>query len=165
MPVDGKYSDSVRQINDADRQKFKDSQEAAFRRLVRATIRKGPFTKSERDVILAFVNHWFAHRAKGAVHPGRKKLAKRADVAVITVKRTLAKMRDAGVINAEAHLHGLRGKATEYTVDTVALFAFCGSKIPGDFVNGGSNEPTRGWVKMSHRINNIITFPSQELGG
>ncbi|MEX3315701.1 hypothetical protein [Sulfitobacter sp. PS-8MA] len=144
---------------------FKDSQEAAFRRVIRQTIRRGPFTKSEREVVLAFINHWFQHRksTKGVVHPGRKKLANKAGVSIATVKRTLALLRDYGAIDAVDHLEGLHGNATEYTVNTVALTDLCAKKKSDVRVYGGSNDPTRGRVKMTHRINNVVKFPVQGL--
>jgi len=158
------YSDSARVYNAEQTGTFKDSQEASFRRIIRQTIRKGPFTKSEREVVLAFINHWFHHRksTKGVVHPGRKKLAKRANVSIATVKRTLAMLRDYGVISAKAHLEGLHGNATEYTVCTIALTELCAKKKADIRVDGGSNEPTQGRVKMTPRINNVIAFPSQD---
>jgi len=159
MSRDGQYGDSSPEINES----FKDTQEAAFRRVIRQAIRRGPFTKSEREVVLAFFNHWFQHRknTKGVVHPGRKKLAKRAAVSIPTVKRTLAMLRDFGVIYAKAHLHGLRGNATEYTVCTIALTELCAKKKADIALDGGSNDPTQGRVKMIPRINNVIAFPSQ----
>lgn len=143
---------------------FKDGQEAAYRRLIRAQIRSGPFTKSQREVILAFFNHWFHHRksTKGVVHPGRKKLAKRADVCTATVKRTLWLLRETGVIFPVAHIKGLHGNATEYTVNTDSLYVLCTMKKADLPVYGGSNDPTHGRVKMTHRISNVLIFPSQK---
>jgi len=168
MPFEANISpcgDSTSEI-----QKFTDSNEARFRRDVRADVRKGPFTKSERDVVLAFVNHWFQHRKspKGFVHPGRTKLAKRAGVSIATVKRTLAMLRDNGAIVPVGYLEGLHGKATEYTIDTIALTELCAKKKANITRNGGSNDPTQGRVKMTHRINNVITFPAKNkntIGG
>lgn len=163
MTAEKHIGDSAPFYNPEQTGTFKDSQEASFRRIIRQTIRKGPFTKSEREVVLAFINHWFYHRksTKGVVHPGRKKLAKRADVSIATVKRTLAMLRDYGVISAKAHLEGLHGNATEYTVCTIALTELCAKKKADIRVNGGSNEPTQGEVKMTPRINNVVAFPSQ----
>ena len=84
--------------------KFKDSQEAAFRRLVRDEIRRGPFTKGQRDAFLVFINHWFHHRNSkgGMVHPGRKKIAQKSKVTIKTVSRLFEILRHYGVITAEA---------------------------------------------------------------
>lgn len=132
---------------------FSSSDEAAFRRRVRSLVRSGPFTKSEREVILAFVNHWFALRVAnhGVVYPGRKKLAKRAKVSVATVKRTLSLLRTYKAIAPTAHLNGLSGKATEYVVNIPALAFLCGLESLPKRNNGGSNDPTPGRVKMTHR--------------
>lgn len=106
---------------------FKDSQEASFRRVIRDEIRRGPFSKGQRDALLAFMNHWFAHRNSkcGIVHPGRQKIAKKAGVTIKTVSRLFEILRLYGVIEASDHLNGLRGNATEYTVDTEVLGAVC----------------------------------------
>ena len=145
---------------------FKDSQEAAFRRIVRAAIKVGPFTKSERDVTLAFMNHWFVHRngVKGIVHPGRKKLAQKAGVTPRTVTNVLAFLRRAGVLEAKAHLKGLHGDATEYAVDIDALYAL--SRMSKDTLIsiGWKIVHTPGVEKISTRNSNIIPFPSQKVG-
>lgn len=146
---------------------FRDSQEAAFRRVIRQCIRRGPFTKSEREVVMAFINHWFHHRnsTKGVVHPGRKKLAKRAGVSVRTVASVLDMLRAHKVIDPVAHLHGLHGNATEYTVCTVALTVLCDKKKSDLAVNGVQNCTGRGRAKIAHRISNVIAFPSCESRG
>jgi hypothetical protein len=144
--------------------KFADSHEAEFRRVIRRTIQKGPFSKSERLVVLAFFNHWFHHRksTRGIVHPGRKKLAKKADVSIRTVAHVLAILRNEGVLIATAHLNGLHGNATEYTVSVIALTELC-EKKKGDLrVIGVQNVPPQGRAKIAHRNNNVVTFPSQE---
>lgn len=148
---------------------FKDSQEAAFRRSVRRDIHRGPFTKSERAVVLAFFNHWFQHRKKagGVVHPGRKKLAKRAEVSIRTVASVLDLLRKHHVIQATAHLNGLHGNATEYTVCTVALSILCRKKKQDIRVYGVQNCTTRGRAKIAHRIYtyaNGCLSPIQEDG-
>jgi len=160
IPIPGQFSTGTRQ-------KFLDSESAKFRRVMRSAIRSGKFTKSERDVMLALVNHWFAHRAKddGIIHPGRKKLAKKAKVSLKTVSRCLGMLRENNAIIAVAHLHGMNGNATEYAVDTAAFFKLCGAKIPDWLVNGETNVPSQGVDKMSRRINNVITFPDAKNGG
>jgi len=90
-------------------QAFKDSAEAKFRREVRSMIRRGPFSKADRDVTLALVNHWLHHRRTSEViHPGRTKLAAKAGVSVSTVKRCLALLRHYGAIDAVAHEREVR---------------------------------------------------------
>lgn len=143
---------------------FKDSQEAAFRRVIRQAIRRGPFSKSERDVTLAFVNHWFQHRnsEKKVVHPGRRKLAKRAGVSVRTVASTLDLLRRHGAIVAVAHLHGLHGNATEYVVNVPALTDLCAKSKTDIRVNGVQFCTGSGRAKIAHRISNVVAFPSQK---
>lgn len=142
---------------------FRDSKEAEFRRSIRASIRSGPFTKGQRDVTLAFFNHWLHHRKSraGVVFPGRKRLARKAGVTIKTVSRTLDVLREHGVINAEAHLEGLHGMATEYTVSVVRLYEFCAKKRTETRKYGGTNVPTLGRDKMSRRISNVLMFPDQ----
>lgn len=106
-------------------QAFSDSVEARFQRRLRSDVRKSALTRSEKDVLIAFLNHWFYHRHKGPVHPGRGKLAKKARVHLNSVKATLAMLRDFGAITATAHLFGKQGNATEYTVSLAHLEALC----------------------------------------
>lgn len=144
---------------------FKDSQEQAFRRLVRAAIRKGDFTKGERDVTLALVNHWFHHKAKGKMHPGLAKIARQAKVTEKTVSRTFGKLRDAGIMIALTPLKGNRYKATEYVLDLVALMVFCGCGWADDLLKNVPSSVVKmshlSRDKMSHRINTVATAPSQ----
>ena len=111
---------------------FKNSAEAAFRKLVREVIRNSDMTKGEKAVTLAFVNLWFHHRngPKGHIHPGREKLAKTAQVSVRTVASTLDLLRQAGVIVAIGRLHGEGQRPTQYKVRIGALFGFCGADVP-----------------------------------
>jgi hypothetical protein len=152
---------------------FKDSQEAAFRRLVRQAIRKADFTKSERDVTLALVNHWFHHKGSsgGLVHPGREKLAKRAKVSVRTVASTLAMLRAAGVLEPVSNLYGGKGKATAYRLQIHPLLTLCGCDWVDDFLHGmaaqnctvsGQGIARYARAKIAHRINYVETHPSQE---
>jgi hypothetical protein len=104
---------------------FSKTVEARFQRQLRADVRKSALTRSEKDVLIAFLNHWFHHRHKGPVHPGRKKLAKRANVHINSVKATLAMLREFGAIEATAFLFGKCGNATEYTVSLPHLEALC----------------------------------------
>lgn len=100
---------------------FKKSREAERQRYVRSIIRKtkrNTLTKAERDVLLTMVNLWFYHKCgpNGFIHPGRSKIAKRADVSVVTVARALARLRAYGFIDPTDYAKGGR-KATRYFVD------------------------------------------------
>ena len=145
---------------------FKDSRELAFRRRVRDEIRRGPFTKGHRDALLAFINHWFHHRNSkgGMVHPGRKKIAQKAKVTIKTVSRLFEILRHYGVITAEAHLNGLHGCATLYSVSIIHLDALC-RVSKSDFRNtvGQLSQP-KGETKCPTVLDdasNVIKFPSQ----
>lgn len=144
---------------------FNAGSEAAFRRVIRNQIRKGPFTKGQRDVALAFFNHWFFHRTstKKVVHPGRDKLARKAGVTIRTVTRTLDILRAHGAIIAVAHLEGLHGKATEYVVDIVAMTELCDLKKTDIRVNGGTNCTAVGRDTMSRRSCDVLPFPSHRI--
>lgn len=100
--------------------------DASFRRYVRAKVKSGPFTPSDKNIILAIVNLWFHH--KSFIHPGRKKLAAKAGVTEKTVSRSLAKLRQSGVLILVSHLTGGR-KATRYDVDAIKLLELCGCPI------------------------------------
>lgn len=145
---------------------FKDSQEAAFRRVVRSAIRKGPFTKGQRDALLTFLNHWFHHRNSkgGIVHPGRKRIAQKSGVTIKTVSRLFLVLRASGVLVAEDNLHGMRGKATDYSVSIPHLMEVC-SMSKADWRNtvGQLSQP-KGGTKCPTVLNdgdNVILFPSQ----
>lgn len=169
MPFEHDYGDSTPNFNPEQTRTFEKSQEAAFRRLVRQAIRKGPFTKSERDITLALFNHWFHHKngPKSYIHPGRKKLAKKAGVTEKTVSRCLSMLRVSGVIRPLGPLKGNRYKATEYAVDPYALFVLCGCDWVDHFVrNVPSRMPGMSHLqrdKMSHRINNVKADPFQKV--
>ena len=110
---------------------FTDSAEATFRARIRRAIKGGPFSKAERDVTLAFFNHWLHHRGKrdGTTWPGRERLAKAAGVSIKTVSRCLDMLRNSGAIIPEAHLNGLGQNATEYSVDIASLLRLCDAKL------------------------------------
>ena len=153
---------------------FVNSQEAAFRRIVRDAIRKSSLTKSEQAVVTAVVNLWFHHKASGVMHPGREKIAKRACVSIKTVTRTLAKMADAGCLVVVSHQNGGRA-ATRYRLRIVPLLALCGARIPewisGEIVPQPEGEmsrflktecpalvkkcPALGGDKMSHGLKDV----------
>ena len=107
---------------------YKDSADYAFKRMVRAAIRKSEMTKSDRDITLAIVDLWFFHKngRKKYIHPGRRKLAKKAKVTIITVARCLAKLRAAGILTVIKNPRGEGQKPTQYTVNIHALLVFCG---------------------------------------
>ena len=126
-----------------DSRKFKDSQEAAFRRVVRDAVRKADFTKAERDVTLALVNFWFHHKSSGKpIHPGREKLAIRAGVSVRTVASTLAMLRAASVLVPVANLNGGFKTATRYTVNIPHLLTLCGCDWLDHFLRGSNRNCT-----------------------
>jgi len=154
---------------------FKDSQEAAFRRIVRQAIRKGPFTKGERDVTLALVNLWFHHRngPKGYIHPSRKMLAERAGVSVRTVASTLAMLRAGDMIVPVSGLRGGKAKATRYKVNARQVMVFCGVDWLDEFMRGTGGNCTvwkpeiarYGRAKIAHCISNVSTGLSQNGEG
>lgn len=152
-------------------QKFSDSGEAAFRRLIRAAISQGPFTKSQRDVTLAFFNHWLHHKAsaKGFVHPSREALAKGAGCTVKTVSRTLGLLRAAGVISPMTGLRAGQGKSVQYKVKTYPLFCLCGMDWTDELLRHGvQNVPLKllemsrqSRDKMSHCLTDVKGCPDQ----
>ncbi len=151
---------------------FMDSKEAELRRSVRQSIRSGPFTKGERDVTLAFFNHWFQNRRSGIgfVHPGRNKLAKRADTSIKTVTRTLEKLRLHGVIIAKSNDLGGGRRATRYAVSLAHLYDLCGKSkrdicpaVNRDIsLNRGTNVPLKSGTKCPTDKGNIINLSSHE---
>lgn len=149
---------------------FKDSQEAAFRRIVRDAVRKGPFTKCERDVALALVNHWFHHKSKAApIHPGRALIARKANVTEKTVSRAMAKLRAAFVLDPVANLSGGYKTPTKYRLNIPALMTLCGCDWLDQFMLGRrQNVPVVTAQmsrlrrdKMSHSIKGVESDPSQ----
>lgn len=149
---------------------FKDSQEAAFRRMVRDAVRKAAMTKGERDVTLAIVNYWFHHKGTGKpIHPGREKLAKRAGVSLRTVASTLAMLRAAGVLNPVSNLKGGFKTATRYQVNVSALLSLCGCDWLDDFLRGARSDCTvvnrefarLSHAKIAHGIYSVQSRPSQ----
>ena len=129
---------------------FRESDEAHFRRIVRASIRKGPFTAGQRDITLALFDHWFHHKAKngGIIHPGRERLAKKSGKTEKTVTRTLAMLRAAGIIFPVECDRGQGRKATRYKVNFIALFTLCGDGWVEFFMK---NVPPL-YAKMSHQM-------------
>ena len=104
---------------------FKQSRSAEEQRQIRAIVRKIPrdkLTKGQRDILMVIVNQWFHHRygPKGYIHPGRKLIAKKANVTVVTVARALDVLREAKVIEAIRYAKG-GTFSTRYTVNLMAL--------------------------------------------
>jgi hypothetical protein len=161
---------------------FKDSREAHFRRDTRGWVRRSNLSRTEKEILLAFLNHWFVHRHDGPVHPGRKRLGGKAKASRRMVNYALAMFREFGVIDAVAHETGNSaegmGLATEYTVDTTKLIDLCqmpkaalrewrkNAKIGEPRINGVQNCTGSGGAKSAPRNNqcNVIAFPSQRRG-
>lgn len=145
---------------------FAESREAAFCARMRGLVKRGPFTKSERDVLKAFIDHWLHHRKDkdGVVYPGRKRLAKKANVTARTVTSALALFRASGMIVAVARLEGLDGKATEYWVDVDRFDEVCRMTKKEVLVNGWKKCPTRGVEKISTRNNTSNVIPLRVQG-
>lgn len=141
--------------------KFQDTKEFKFRQRLRKEIDRSGFTSAQKRVLSAFVNHWFVHRHKGNVHPGRNALAKRADASIKTVSRALSLFRSLEIIEATDCLHGgSGGDATVYLLHDGNLSVFCkmtkkqlrrhiSENVPP--ILGGSNVPGQTRDKMSHR--------------
>lgn len=108
--------------------KFKDSQEAAGRRIIRTAIRNGGFTRSQRDAFLAIANHWFHYKSKKFMHPSRDQIARKAKVSVRTVAWCMSHLRKAGALVVLSDLKGGQGKATVYRMCEHALLNMCGLK-------------------------------------
>lgn len=159
---------------------FRDSKEATFRRYLREAVRESNLTRGEKALTLAFINHWFVHRHKGAVHPGRKKLAKRTGASLRAVNYTFNLLREFKAIEAVAYEGGNEagawGKATEYTVDTVRLLALCEAskaelqawrkaKMQPDPRNTGCKNARSKGAKIAPRNNpcTVIPFPSHRV--
>jgi DNA-binding transcriptional MocR family regulator len=149
------------------RKAFADSQEARYRARVRSFVRMGPFTKSERDILKAFVDHWLHHRKSkdGVVYPGRKRLAKRAGVTGRTVTSALALFRASGMIVATARLEGRDGKATEYWVDADRLEEVCRMTKAQIQAYGWKNCTLSGVEKISTRNKTSNVIPFRVQGG
>lgn len=127
MTAEKQYGDSTPEIN----RSFKDSQEAALRRILRQAVRKAGFSKAHRDVTLAILNYWLHHKSsgKGYMHPSRKVIAKKSEVSVRTVATVLDNLRAARVLLPVSRLGGGRSFATRYKLDELALMQFCGLDI------------------------------------
>lgn len=108
---------------------FKDSSEAALRRLYRSAVRKSKtLTRCQRDVTLAWLNHWLHHKNKRQpIHPGKNKIMKAAQVSRRTMMETTRLLEAGGVLRPVRHERGGRGKATEYAFNVHALMVLCGA--------------------------------------
>ena len=137
---------------------FRDSQEAAFRKMVRDAIRKGPFTRAERDVTLAMVNHWFHHKSgqKPFIHPNRATIARKARVTEKTVSRAFGALRAASVLRAVSGTKGGQSVATKYHVNIWALMTLCGCGWLDDFMRGRSaNVPVNDTVLSRYNVDRM----------
>lgn len=142
--------------------------------MVRDAVRKADFTKGERDVTLAIVNHWFHHKGAGQpIHPGREKLAKKAGVSVRTVAYVLSMLRAAEVLSPVANLNGGFQTATKYRVNLLRLMTLCGCDWLDQFLSGRAVNCTvanpeiarlRG-AEIAHGISNVSTGLCQKRGG
>lgn len=137
---------------------FEDSQEAAYRRLVRAVIRskRAGLSNNEQAIFVAIVNLWFHHRngREGVIRPGREKLAKRSNTSVRTVQRVLLRLREAGALNVVSNANGGGHKATRYTVNIMALMELCGVKLP-------ENAPGNLAIVVSHITSHLAHYSAQ----
>ena len=70
------------------------------------------------------------------MHPGRAKMAGKAQVSIKTVTRTMAKLRNAECLVPVSHEKGGRA-ATRYRLRPLGLMVFCGARLP-DWVRGNS---------------------------
>ena len=161
---------------------FKDSREANFRRDTRGRVRRSNLSRTEKEILLAFLNHWFVHRHDGPVHPGRKRLSGKAKASRRMVNYALAMFREFGALEAVAHETGNSaegmGLATEYTVDAIKLIDLCQmtqaalqewrkkARERAAANNGVQKFPASGGAKSAPRNNecNVIPFPSQRIG-
>jgi hypothetical protein len=115
---------------------FHDTDAARERREIRRSVSRLKLSNSEKAVLQFLVNVWFVHRGKGAIHPGREAIAKRANVSVRTVQTYLGKFRDLGFILATGYAKGGR-YATRYTVSLDAIQDAASTpvkSVPGDLV-------------------------------
>lgn len=175
----------------AHQKSFKDSNEAAVRRLIRTSIRNAKdLTPAERFVTLALVNHFFHHKGKGnPVQPGRARLAKSAKVSIKTVSRTLSKLEAAGALvkvgdQRRTHYESGHWKATAYWVSVRELLTLCGCSFPEEVTmtaswviprsakmshGEGPKCPTvaapQPWAKMSHTNYNSINVEVSPANG
>jgi hypothetical protein len=109
---------------------FQSSQSAVFARMCRDAIRKSSLTKSQKEVTIVLVNIWFYHKGgKAVMHPGRKKVAKKARVSVRTVASTMDMLRAAGVLRVVSHAKGGR-TSTRYKLKFAPLLILCGCDLP-----------------------------------
>ena len=148
---------------------FRSSKEASLRRFLRSAVRQSSMTLSQKEVATPLLNLWLQHRngRKGIIHPGRERLAKTAQVSVRTVAITLRILRDAGVLKVHARPHGEGQRPTEYTMDLVALIAFCGAAIPkwieGELTKIENEKPPTENEKRTLRSRKLHTTGVQKM--
>lgn len=109
---------------------FRDSQEFARRRLCRESMRKAKLTPKQERVALHLLNVWFNCKAKGEMQKTREQIAKSSRCRVWTVSATLKILRESNILVVLGCSNGGRGGATRYRMDTEALLALYGCKIP-----------------------------------
>ena len=110
---------TVRKIDTAERAK---KEGMYLRRIIRRN-KGGILTNSEVKVLVLLVNLWLYHRngPKGYIHPGCSLIAKKVKVHRNTVSTSLDLFRTLGIAKAIKHIKGGNGRATQYTIDTVAI--------------------------------------------
>ena len=99
------------------------------------------------------------------VHPGRKKIARKAKVTIKTVSRVFEILRHYGVITAEAHLNGLQGCATLYSVSIMHLDALCRVSKPDFRYTVGQLSLPKGETKCPTVLDdasNVISFQNKK---
>lgn len=112
---------------------FKDSAEAAFRRMVRESVRgASDLTRAERDATLVLLNLWFHHRsgARGHIMPTKEMVAKKAKVSPRSVCTLFTKLRASGVLVASSKTTGGRSRPTRYRLNISNLLTLCGCEFP-----------------------------------
>lgn len=109
---------------------FRDSQEDAYRRLIREAVKRGPYTRAEKDIVRCIVNLWLHHRKKeGVIRPGAELLAKRSKTSEATVRRSLRMLREVGILIPVKYANGGRN-ATRYRLEDKPLFDLANMKAP-----------------------------------
>ena len=148
----------------SEKKSFADSQEAAFRRQLRAAVRDADMTPKMRAVVMAVLNHWLHHKSKKQpIHPGRDKIAKATGSSVKTVSRTYDAMRDAGILTPVSNLNGGGWRSTRYDFDANALLVMCGKTWLGDFLSGVGNRDFNRDIFGQKRVVNVPVEAGQNV--
>lgn len=93
------------------------SERSFFRRAIQKT---GELTRAQKDSLTVLLNLWFYHRAKGLMHPGVEKIARRSRLSNRAIRSHLKLYREKGVLVTLALAEGGAG-ATRYRMDLQAL--------------------------------------------